>query len=155
MFFTDLDLTGEHSLVAADPYDCGSIEDEQGNRIVEKETDISADDLEKTLRERLTDSYNEWVVRDYAVRGIFGIPPFDLSYLKVPDYPYEVPDLLRSTEPILDIRQSSFEEVAASFPRQTIYTFREVGIFRHASGEFHRVEQFSIYEIAPRPSKRT
>lgn len=93
-----LDLKADASLVAADPQDCGSSEDEHGNRRVDNERDISFEDLERTFRDRLVDGYNEWVVRDYVVRGIFAMKPFDVSILKIPEYPDDMPDYLRSSK---------------------------------------------------------
>ncbi len=141
-----LDLKTESSLVAADPHDCGSIEDGHCKRVVLNERDISSDDLERTLRDRPTDSYNEWVVRDYAVCGIFAMPPFDVSCLKVPDYPDDMPDYLKTSQPIPDIRQTNFAEIADSFPGQTIYTFQGTRIFRYAPPELLPIEHATIYK---------
>jgi hypothetical protein len=68
-----LDLTTKDSLVAVAPTDCGSIEDECGKRIVQNETDIATADLEHSLNKRA--NYNEWIIRNYVVRGILAVSP--------------------------------------------------------------------------------
>ncbi len=74
-----LGLKNKHSLVAADVNDCGSSEETDGEghirRTVRKDKleDLSLEDLEATLTERT--SYNEWIVKDYEVLGLFAHPP--------------------------------------------------------------------------------
>src|SRR5262249_11671848 len=89
-----LGLQSKASLVAVDPSDCGSIEDEQGNRTVQNERDITMEDLARTLDARAVGDYNEWIIRNYDLLGIFAVPPSEVSVLKIPTYSEDVPEYL-------------------------------------------------------------
>jgi hypothetical protein len=63
-----LGFKNKDSLVAANPHDCGSMDDMIDGKIVRtvhREKDLSVTDLESTMDKRM--SHNEWVVRDYVV----------------------------------------------------------------------------------------
>ena len=45
------------------------------------ERNLTADDLEVSLTKRPSGGYNEWVIRDYIILGIFAAPPFRVSKL--------------------------------------------------------------------------
>jgi hypothetical protein len=141
-----LDLSTDASLVAAHPHDCGSREDEHGNRIVPNERDISPDDLERTLRDRPIGDYNEWVLRDYQVCGIFAMPPYEVSNLQDPEYPEDTPAYLRSTDKVPGFRVVNFEELVNTFHHPPIYTFRGAEIFRCTPEGLLRVEHHTIYK---------
>jgi hypothetical protein len=117
-----VDLQAPPSLVAVDPYDCGSIEEEDGTRSVLNEGDITLADLKNSVQNRVSTSYNEWVVRNYIVLGILAVPPFEVSVLAVPQYPPEVPEDMRDSAPIPDIDRISIEEVIANFSGKPVYT---------------------------------
>ncbi len=119
-----LGLQNKHSLVGADPHDCGS-RMEGGVRKVFKERDITIDDLEETFTKRPSGSYNEWVIKDYVVLGIFAAPPFRVSVLKVPDYPDDVPPWLRDSTPIPGFEQASVAQLIRTFPGLPIFSFRD------------------------------
>ena len=70
-------VASAQSLIAAHLRDCGSREETvngQTVRTVECERALSIADLDKTIVER--DGYNEWVVRQPSVLGIFVQGPF-------------------------------------------------------------------------------
>jgi hypothetical protein len=60
-----VDLITPQSIAGAATGDAGSVELEDGRRVVEREVDLCADDLEATIMHRLTGGYNEWVMRDF------------------------------------------------------------------------------------------
>jgi hypothetical protein len=62
-------LQNEQSIIGVDPSDCGSSRNEQGLREMSHPRDITLEALQQTMTER--DGWNEWVIRDYVVLGIF------------------------------------------------------------------------------------
>jgi len=102
-------------LVAADPHDCGSLEEEIEGKLVrtvpvQKRKDLSLEDLEATLTQRT--SYNEWIVKDYTVLGIFAHPPC------IADDVAGLP------------RRITLEELVQHFPGQPIFSFKDGSIYR-------------------------
>jgi len=138
-----LGFKSKDSLVAVDRHDCGSIEDASGNRIVERERDITPANLASTLDDR--DDYNEWIVRDYVVQGIFAAPPYEVSILKVPDYPPDMPDYLQDNEPLPDFRAVSWDELMSTFPNQPIYSFKDERIIHRVGNGFCESSASKIY----------
>jgi len=138
-----LDLNTKNSLVAVHPSDCGSIEDKSGNRRLENECDITSADMDLSLDQRKT--HNEWIVRDYVVRGVFAAWPYEVSILEVPCYPDDMPDYLRANVPVLGFRCSSLKEVAMTFPNLPIYTFKDTHICRYDHGELIATDHAEIY----------
>lgn len=112
-------------------------------RKVQDEHDINLGDLERTLADRTT--YNEWVVRDYVVRGIFAVEPFEVSVLEVFDLPPEVPEEFRLETPDLNIRRSSLKDVESAFPDQDVYTFKSGKILKVTADQCVPVEHDDIY----------
>ncbi len=108
-------LQCKHSLVAVDPTDCGSSCNKGGFREVNRPSDITVPALQKTLTER--SGWNEWVVRDYVVLGIFFIEPYLV---------WRDAGCGNSAEVA-----SSPEEISSTFPGQRSFTFgsnRDLGI---------------------------
>jgi hypothetical protein len=138
-----LGLKSKESLVALDRHDCGSIEDASGNRIVKRERDITPADLASTLDDR--DDYNEWIVRDYVVHGIFAAPPYEVSILKVPDYPPDMPDYLQDNEPVPAFRTVSWDELTSTFRNLSIYTFQDGRIMQRVANGFRERTATQIY----------
>jgi hypothetical protein len=104
-----LDLTDPRSLVAVSEFDAGS-RLVNGIRIVEREVDISADDIEKTILNRPKGTHNEWVLRDFKILGVLAVWPFDIE--------------VRCPPPIdTGLLQTSIREVLLNFPSLPIYTF--------------------------------
>lgn len=65
--------TNSKSIVAVAPRDAGSWV-ENGVRVVDQEVDIGVTDLEQSFTAR-SNGYNEWVVRDFKVIGLFVAEP--------------------------------------------------------------------------------
>jgi hypothetical protein len=140
-----LGLQSKDSLIAADPTDCGSIEDESGIRSVAKEQDITMTDLARTLDERT--GYNEWVIRDYVVLGRFQVPPREVSILSVFEFPDDMPEYLRDDTPIPDIRVVGIDELSKTFAMLTIYTFAGGRICRQVGNDIVPVDHSEIYPV--------
>jgi hypothetical protein len=138
-----LGLKSKDSLVAVDRHDCGFIENASGIRIVQAERDITPADLASTLNDR--DDYNEWIVRDSVVLCIFAAAPYEVSILKVPDYPPDIPDYMRDNELVPAFRAVSWNELMSTFPNQPIYSFDDGRIIRRAGNGFHDSSSVQIY----------
>jgi hypothetical protein len=144
-----LGLQTKDSLVAVHPSDCGSIENEQGYREVPNEKDIAIADLDGSLGNRAPGTYNEWVVRNYQVLGIFAVPPSEVSILKVPDYPEEVPEDLKDYTPSPDFRCVTPDELAETFAGLPIFTFKDTRILQYCAGEGFRAIDHSLIYTTP------
>lgn len=145
-----LGLRTKDSLVAVDPGDCGSMEDEEtGIREVMSERDITVADLGRTLSER--EGYNEWVVKDYVVLGIFAVPPLEVSIMKPPEYPPDVPMEMRDLTPIPHIVRIPPEEMTGMFAEQAMYSFIKNAIHCRREGRFYPVAHFEIYRDPTAP----
>lgn len=140
-----LDLQSSNSLVAVHPNDCGSNEDKCGVRVVGNEVDISPVDLQWTLDQRA--NYNEWVIRDYEVLGVFADLPIEVSTLIIPDQPADMPAYLRVTETI-SFEVVALHEVARAFPNLPIYGFKGIDIVRYAGNSATQIEHSQIYRTA-------
>ena len=114
-----LGLKSRDSLVGVSHTDMGSSEDNNGSRDIPNERDIRIQDLEKTLgKERTT--YNEWVVRNYVVLGIFAAQPCEVSAFITVSGPHD-PDFL--WEPTLGSKTIPICEVCKTFQSYKIYSF--------------------------------
>lgn len=140
-----LDLLSIDSLVAVSSHDCGSIEDSYGNRIVESKVPITIDSIESSLNNR--EGYNEWVVKDFKVLGVFAASPFEVSVLKELEYPDEVPDYLISNAPALVAGAIKFEELIQTFPDR-LFMFKNSQIVRYTGGGFIGIKHSDIYSQA-------
>jgi hypothetical protein len=124
-----LDFKSKHSLVAADPHDCGS-RVENGVRVVQVERPvITLADLERTFSARI--SHNEWIVRDYVVLGIFAIPPCEVWALQKLPHVEDLPDYLSQEQFAEGPRKLTLRELVGTFPNQPILSFH--------NGQVHRL----------------
>jgi hypothetical protein len=123
-------LQCKHSLVAVDPDDCGSFCNERGFREVQEPRDITVPELQRTLVER--GAWNEWVVRDYNVLGIFFAAPFEVWREKAPA--------------LMEDALTSPEEITSTFPGQRIFTFGATGILQFKDGNYTPVPHLEIYK---------
>jgi hypothetical protein len=130
----------DQSLVAAHSEDCGSME-ESGIRIVERERDIDLVDLRRTLDFRT--SYNEWVIRDYVVLGLFAATPFEVSVLEIPSYPPEMPDFMRDNVPVPNIAVLAERDLLETFKQYPMYTFDQTHI--HSLADHSPICHSEIY----------
>jgi hypothetical protein len=124
---TVIGLQHKQSIVAAEPNDCGSHEEDVGGfsiRVVEQEKDIRLCDLARSISARA--EHNEWVVRDYEVLGLFLHPPC-------------IVEEIAGQQRII-----TFRELASRFPNLPIYTFWDRAIYQVVP-ENRRVAHAEIY----------
>ncbi|MCW5236163.1 hypothetical protein [Verminephrobacter eiseniae] len=115
-----IDLQCPASLHAVSPEDAGSYEDEYGVRRV-TDQEISQADLVRSLTERGS-RYNEWVVRNYVVRGIFVAEPLEVWRSAQLAIPLDASHLFASNS--TDMPQSiDVAEVLDAFPNVRVLTF--------------------------------
>lgn len=129
-----LDLTESNSLVAVSPHDCGSIEVD-GRRTVEREVNISAFDVEKSITNRQPCSYNEWVLRNFKILGVFAVYPFEISVQSKLFRPEDAPDYLPTNESVIGLGQTNLTSVQRQFPDLPVYSFHQgrlIGAPRHS-----------------------
>jgi hypothetical protein len=122
-------FTNQDSLVGADPHDCGSREeiiDGKTIRVVPNERDLSVTDLEATITQRK--SYNEWVVRDPLVLGVFAHPPL---------IAWESADVSR---------YFTREELTGLFTEHRIFSFKDGLIYRIVPGPIIPIQHTEIYQ---------
>ena len=98
-----VDLMAPESLVAVGPHDLGS-QVVGGVRQYPPQA-IGVADLENSL-DRRTD-HNEWGVRDFTVRGVLAVAPFEIWNSTSPGW----------------VDQTNLADVAAAFPGLPIFTF--------------------------------
>jgi hypothetical protein len=133
--------TASNSLVAVAPNDAGSYV-VNGARVVAHEVDIEIADLERSLSAR-DDRYNEWVVRDFKVVGVFVAEPATTWQ----EVPIPVPSDLGVMPPQL-ISQDvgiAVSEITADFKGLPIYTLSEDEILRWTVNGWSTVAHSDIY----------
>lgn len=143
-----LGLKGRESLEDANCEDCGSIEDEHGNRNSCNPRDISLDELERTITERPIGKYNEWIVKNYKVLGIFAKIPIEISKLVFLDYSEDVPENIKATDPVLDTVTVRLNEFPNEFFKLPIYTFDAGELKKKKGDRFVSVNSDEIYSLS-------
>ena len=139
-----LGLQSEQSLVDAHPSDCGSFMT-GGVRDVPNARDMTAQDIERTITDRRPDDYNEWVIANFSVLGLFAAAPYRYSANVPIIYPDDVPEHLRTISHGPGFQCSSPEALANRFPGQPIYSFVNGSLVKHAGGSWIRVQHNEIY----------
>ena len=132
------------SLVAVSPNDAGSSVDAHGNRWA-PESDIDAMALERSLTER-GERYNEWVVRDFRVLGIFVAADPTVTKrgkLEVP------PDAAALIDPsaILSAEPITLDEIVAALPSLPLYSFGQGGIVEFRRGRWESVKHSDVVRL--------
>lgn len=136
-----LGFQSKQSLVAASHEDCGSYLDEIGRRqVIEK--DIAINDLELTLSQRV--HYNEWVVRDYKVLGIFVALPITVSEMGMPEGAEDVPEAVMGGEQVISVPKT-VEAVGKLLSDADIYTFNHGGIYQLKVKQWVSVDHKNLY----------
>jgi hypothetical protein len=124
-----LGLRSPDSLIAVSATDCGTVVDPDGYR-VPRQAHISTDNILSSIEGRPTGRYNEWVVADFDVLGVFAIEPLEIwgqvsihipSELRVP---LDAGHCQLLDESQYGIIATSFKEVAKHFLNLPLYTFR-------------------------------
>jgi hypothetical protein len=146
-----LGLRNKNSLVAADPHDCGSFV-EDGIRKVANERDLTTDDLEKTLADRPPGDYNEWVIRDYVVRGIFAARPYRVSITEVPPYPAEMDEGVRDQIPVPSFKNLAIRDLLATFSNLSIFSVGQ--LVRLTKNGVDSVDPTDIYKRRSRDTNK-
>lgn len=139
-----LGLRDKDSLVAVHPHDCGSFV-EDGVRKVPNERNLTIDDLEETFVNRPRGSYNEWIIKNYIVLGIFAAPPFRVSNLCIPRYLDDMPDYLKDGKPAPDFEYVTVPEIQATFSDLLIFGFRNGDLVCLTDEEGGPLDHTTIY----------
>ena len=133
-------LIGANSLVAVAAHDAGSSV-VNGARVFAEEVDMGAADLELSLTAR-GDCYNEWVVRDFKVIGVFVAEPamtWQEVQMSMP------PELAISPQPVGQEVSIPLSQIAADFKELPIYTFSEGEILQWVATGWSPVVHSNIY----------
>ena len=106
-----IDLITPESLTSVFHEDCGSIEIVDGIRTVARPFDIHIKDVEDSIALRRPGCYNEWVIRDFRCIGIFAVHPYEISVRKHLEYPDDMPEYLKPSEPDLNIETRPIADI--------------------------------------------
>ena len=139
-----LGLKAGNSIKDVHQQDCGT-RVENGVRIYPNARDLTVGDLEQTIIARSPCSYNEWVIGDYAVLGIFAAAPFNIWEERMPDEPPDLPDYLRATSLVGQICQTDIASIEAAFPALPIFSFVERQLVVWYEGQWKAVEVSDEY----------
>ena len=137
-----LGLRGPESLVAVSPGDAGSAVDAHGNRRAH-ETDITVAELERSLSER-QEHYNEWVVRDFSVMGIFVAEPPTVTQRFALEVPEEARWMLDGNETLGEV-QISLSAISSALPKLPLYSFKGGELVRLEGGGWETASHGDIY----------
>lgn len=132
------------SVLDAHPRDCGSYMVD-GLRQVPHARDMTMGDLDATIAGRATDSYNEWVIADYRVIGLFVAEPHRVSVESAIHYPDDMPDYLRDSGTAPGFACKSLGEIEDMFPQTPIYSFSNGGLARWDGSEWIPAYHGSLY----------
>lgn len=139
-----LRMRSEQSLLDAHPGDCGSFM-KDGVRQTPKARDMSAADVEQTITDRANCTYNEWVVADYSVVGLFAAAPFRISANVPIHYPEEMPTWLRSETETLGFKHLAIEDLVTEFGPLPVYSFSGGQIVEWVSGNWCPIQHHQLY----------
>lgn len=132
------------SVLDAHPTDCGSYM-EDGVRKVPHARDMTTSDFEATISGRVNGDYNEWVIANYKVIGLFAAEPYRVSAPVKIDYPDDMPDYLRTDDTTLGFECKSLEEIETLFPELPIYAFSGGGVVQRAGSAWVSVTHGTLY----------
>jgi hypothetical protein len=132
------------SLLDAHAKDCGSSALPDGSRVPNPRPFCLAD-VEATLTGRQLHHYNEWVVGDYRVLGIFVAPPLAVQVVQPINAPTDVSaEMLGDVNP-LGPRYETIPDVQRDFPKERIFAFKNSAIVEHAGGQWTIAPHETIY----------
>lgn len=129
------------SLLAVSPRNAGSYVDADGTRRAQ-EHDIDLALLEASLSLR-GDRYNEWVVRDFTVLGLFVAEPTSVWRTVPIHLPPEVAALQGG--PIESVVDTSLADAVKDFPALPIYALRDSAICRLDGERWQHIEHADVY----------
>lgn len=122
------------SLIGVSPGDAGSCVCADGSRWV-PDADIDVAALMRSLTDRVA-SYNEWVVRDFEVRGVFVAKNPMVTKLVRPHVQPEAASLINVVAGIPCIESVSVEEIAQALPGQHVYSFEQGQLVEWGAGSW-------------------
>lgn len=132
------------SVKAAHPKDCGSYTDENGDRQVGQQPPLTIEIVRNSITERDAENYNEWVVRDYEMLGLFAMEPIQI--LGTYNAAHEIPEALRGTERITAPISVGFDELFQIFGVKIIHGFQGSTIaVHHHDGRIEACSHGNIY----------
>lgn len=138
--------TESKSIVAVAPHDVGSYV-ENGVRAVAHEGDITNADLELTFTAR-GDRYNEWVVRDFMVIGVFVAEPATTWQEVLMQVPGDI-----QPQPVGQEEDISVHQVAENLKGLPIYSLSVREVLRWTATGWRRVAHSEIYSAYEARSK--
>ncbi len=139
-----LGLQSEHSLVDAHPHDCGTFMVD-GVRQTPSARDMTTHHIDATITCRASGNYNEWIIANYSVLGIFAAAPFRISANIPIDYPDDVPANLRTSVDAPGFKYLSLEEIAAEFPDQPIYSYVNGALVEWGQASWKSIPHSQLY----------
>ncbi|MDP5280076.1 hypothetical protein Q9Q95_14185 [Sphingomonas sp. DG1-23] len=139
-----LGLQTPQSVLDAHPHDCGTYMAD-GVRQVPHARDMTASDFDATITGRANGEYNEWVIANYQVIGLFVAEPYRVSIEVEIDYPEDMPDYLRGAGTAAGFDYKSLAEIATLFPNLPIYAFASGGVVEHIGSAWVPVTHKTLY----------
>ncbi|GAA0759949.1 hypothetical protein GCM10009076_11140 [Erythrobacter ramosus] len=118
---------------------------ENGVRQTPKARDMSAADVELTITDRANCTYNEWVVADYSVIGLFAAAPFRISAKEPIQYPEDMSSWLRSDTDALGFKHLAIQDLLTEFHPLPIYSFRGGKLVGWVSGNWCPILHHQLY----------
>lgn len=129
------------SILDVSATDCGS-SDINGVRLA-RQSDITVTELEQSIDGRPSGRYNEWVVGQYIVLGIFVAPP--VSVFEIRDATSFGESEYVGTGPIDAEREESIADVMRNFPNTRIFAFRTDSIVECKDSQWMQVQHSDVY----------
>ena len=139
-----LGLQSGDSLKAVSAGDCGSALI-AGVREIGLADTVTLDSVVRSISNRKPGHYNEWIVANYEVLGLFAAAPFEVSALcRMPAIP-DAPVQSQEAELIAASRQTNIEEVANTFPGSTIVSFHNGRLVMWIDGRSREIAHSDLY----------
>ncbi|MFM0218117.1 hypothetical protein [Paraburkholderia caledonica] len=122
-----LGLQSPSSLLDVHVGDGGSSVQPDGNRRPNPQP-LSLIDVQGTLTGRRLGTYNEWVIGDYKVLGIFVADPYMVRAIADIPVPPGVPATILGSPSVPGIRYETIPDIQRDFPDQRVFSFNLSGI---------------------------
>ncbi len=132
------------SVLDARASDCGTYM-EDGVRKVSHPRDMTASDFSATISGRANGNYNEWVIADFQVIGLFAAEPYRVSAEVTIDYPDDMPDWMRTIDTTLGFEYKSLDDIQKLFPELQIYSFSNSGLVQRVGSAWITVAHATLY----------
>lgn len=139
-----LGLTSPHSLMDVHATDGGTHIGPDGVRHP-RPAPITVNDVERTISGRRDDDYNEWVIGDYQILGIFIATPYAVPALVPISAPPGVPSYIQENSIDWGVAYTTVAEIRAEFPDLRLFTFDAGQILELAESVWIPAQHTSIY----------